>query len=511
MRFCGLMIGLWSCFGVGAQTHWLTHLTRADGGFESLLMLENISTERHTIILTAFEQDGTQVGTHTLALAAGEVLRTTPGEVFDSGPVSHLSFEAHQSIRVYAVYQAASGQSSPAHIPESKDSSRRWSVFAGNWDVVFDGLAMVNTGSEPASISVNRRDDQGGLIQSVAAVEALAPTGKALFVLGAPDGSPFGAMSAQSNRFEVVSNQPLALIALRGTPPGAVISTLWQNYAEPLPEMASGDALIVDHHCTDWQAIPSAFIAAAKQQFRIGYGHTSHGSQLVTGMEALANALGSPFEYDASGWGLHPGVFFNDEWGNAGGAGDLGHSGDLAWRDATLSLLQDPQNDRNLIIWSWCGGVSDNTEQGIDTYLHAMADLEAAYPDVRFVYMTGHLDGSGEQGTLHRNNERIRDFCRAHGKILFDFADIESFDPDAAVDFMRLFGTDGCDYDTDGDGNPWEDGNWADEWLAANPDSQLAAICDGCGDCAHSKTLNCVQKGGAVWWMLAQLAGWDGT
>ena len=59
-----------------------------------------------------------------------------------------------------------------------------------------------------------------------------------------------------------------------------------------------------------------------------------------------------------------------------------------------------------------------------------MNQLETDYPDVKFVYMTGHLVGSGQQGNLNQRNEQIRAYARANNKILYDFADIESFDPD---------------------------------------------------------------------------------
>ena len=196
---------------------------------------------------------------------------------------------------------------------------------------------------------------------------------------------------------------------------------------------AAGGAIVVDHRCTDLGQVPPAAIAQAKATLRVGYGHTSHGSQLVTGLEAIRDHLGAPFDFTASGWGLDPGVFLNDSWGNAGGAADLGHGGDLAWRDATIAMLAAPGNDRNVVIWSWCGGVSDTSQAGIAAYLTAMDQLERSYPGVRFVYMTGHLDGSGSAGNLHARNQQIRTFCLANDKVLFDFADIESFDPAAAA------------------------------------------------------------------------------
>ena len=81
-------------------------------------------------------------------------------------------------------------------------------------------------------------------------------------------------------------------------------------------------SIIIDHNCTDINKIPISFILTAKQNLKIGYGHTSHGSQLVTGMDAI-KAANTTFDYERSYWELSPGIFFNDYWGNAGGADDL--------------------------------------------------------------------------------------------------------------------------------------------------------------------------------------------
>ena len=88
-----------------------------------------------------------------------------------------------------------------------------------------------------------------------------------------------------------------------------------------------------------------------------------------------------------------------------------------------------------------------------------MSQLELDYPSVSFVYMTGHLDGSREVGNLNIRNEQIRTFCENNDKILYDFADIESYDPDGAVNYMPMRCTDNCDYDANMDGSL--DSNWA--------------------------------------------------
>jgi hypothetical protein len=158
-------------------------------------------------------------------------------------------------------------------------------------------------------------------------------------------------------------------------------------------------------------------------------------------------------------------------------------------------------------MWSWCGQANATPEE-IQIYLDLMSGLEADYPDVTFVYMTGHLVGTGEEGNLHQRNNQIRAHCIATNCVLFDFADIESYDPDGLRNYMELHADDGCAYDSDGDGEA--DRNWASEWLAAHPDHELARIAAGCDSCAHSHRLNCVLKGRAAWWLWARIAGWPG-
>jgi outer membrane murein-binding lipoprotein Lpp len=262
----------------------------------------------------------------------------------------------------------------------------------------------------------------------------------------------------------------------------------------------------IDHICTDIAQIPQQVLDAAKTDLHIAYGHTSHGSQLTTGMTGMVTfmnngGLGLSFPSDYFSWnsgGIGGALDLRDT--PFSGANDLGNPDRTSWAAATRTFL-DANTDINVVIWSWCGQVSSASAGDIDTYLNLMNSLEADYPGVRFIYMTGHLDGTGLDGNLHQRNEQIREYCRANGKWLYDFADIETYNPDGAY-FGDKSPDDACDYDTDGNGS--RDGNWAAEWQTAHSENVDWYSCSS----AHSRPLNANLKAYAAWWLLARLAGW---
>jgi len=178
----------------------------------------------------------------------------------------------------------------------------------------------------------------------------------------------------------------------------------------------NSELVIADHSAVaDFSNVPSAYIDSVKNKYNIFYGHTSHGSQIVTGMSMVRS------ENIACDYNNGEGTLSLSEYSL-----DLGHNGDTSWVPVTRERLDLVGGEINFVIWSWCGGASDNTVEGINIYLNAMNGLEQDYPGVTFIYMTGHLDGTGIDGNLYACNNQIRQYCAANNKLLFDFADIES-------------------------------------------------------------------------------------
>ena len=248
-------------------------------------------------------------------------------------------------------------------------------------------------------------------------------------------------------------------------------------------------------------------------------------------MNALRSfpSFGATYDWDDSG--VRPDALDLDDYGIPGcvdlSQGDwIDGNGVTPWATATRNLLDNSANYHvNVIMWSWCSinghnitRYLDNMEILVAEYSEGGAKPRAASYPVKLIFMTGHAEGQGESGFIYAANEQIRQHCINNNRILFDCADIESYDPDENYYYNRPMWDD-LDYTV----VTGRDGNWGIEWCSANTGSELEQLTSGngvsgysgCGSCAHSgsagnsETINCVLKGRAAWWMFAKLAGWN--
>jgi hypothetical protein len=283
---------------------------------------------------------------------------------------------------------------------------------------------------------------------------------------------------------------------------GYVLSCFFACKDNPIDSQESNfgvlgnEIITIDHNATNINRIPAQWIDSAKSKLRIAYGHTSHGSQLISGMQGLISFKGDRYSFNATG--TNGALILKDT--PFSNASDLGNPDRVAWAAATRNYLNADQ-DINVVIWSWCGQVSGSDSSDIAIYLRLMSSLEQDYPLVRFVYMTGHLDGTGSARNLNVRNQQIRDYCQTNKKVLFDFADVESYDPDGLVNYMELGANDNCDYDSSGTSR-----NWAQRWQNTHTENVDWYSCST----AHSQSLNGNRKSYAAWWLWARLAGWSG-
>ncbi len=267
-----------------------------------------------------------------------------------------------------------------------------------------------------------------------------------------------------------------------------------------------GQGILVDHRHAKLELIPVWALQQATEKLHIAYGHTLYGSQLMTGMTELENqdTILKGYKGDYYCWNYYenpgengPCLDIFDRFR----PGDLGYLGETKWADYTREFLEnDPKSeDINVIVWAWGDGCSNNTVEGINTYLTTMNQLESEYPDIQFVYMTGHRD-IWRDSILKRNNQLIRDYCIANDKILYDFADIESWDPDGKYFKYAHYN---CNYY---DEKLNKLGNWATEW----ENSHVEGVDWFYSLTANSQSLNGNLKAYSAWWLWCRLAGWDG-
>ena len=106
--------------------------------------------------------------------------------------------------------------------------------------------------------------------------------------------------------------------------------------------------VIVDHAGTDITRIPASALLQAKARLHIAYGHTSHGSQLTSGMSGLVAFA----DRGGKGLALPKGIFAWNRGGTGGAldlhdyamTGDVGYYPD--WVNHTRTYLNNRQNAR---------------------------------------------------------------------------------------------------------------------------------------------------------------------
>ncbi|MBN2382670.1 hypothetical protein JXQ70_07295 [bacterium] len=159
------------------------------------------------------------------------------------------------------------------------------------------------------------------------------------------------------------------------------------------------------------------------------------------------------------------------------------------------------------------GGPQDDLRWGLDaddelltgnsvnmqTYLQAVEYYNTGCPETKTVFTTGPVDGNsyGENGyQRYLKHEYIRAFVQADpGRVLFDYADILNYN-DQGIEYRHPTGY-------------TDHGGTFHTFPSIHPDNQ--GNYDGGSGACHIGQQGCLRLGKALWWMLARIAGWDGS
>lgn len=251
----------------------------------------------------------------------------------------------------------------------------------------------------------------------------------------------------------------------------ACAAFLWAAPAHP-------QGMIIDHNCTNLSQVPASRISAAQANVKTHYAHRSHGGQITVGLSLI--------ESNNSAYNVSMGY---QELPNEPGALCIYRfmpSTDYPEYDhyfGGVQRLLDSHSTINVSMFSWCDELEYYTSGEVSDYLTRMSNLETANPNVTFIYMTA--NAQGENHNRHARNEQIRSYCRTNGKVLYDFADLDCW-------------YNGAQY-IEG-GIPVQH----PQYYCGSPD------CDGY-EWTHTTAASCTNKADAFWWMMARIAGWDGT
>jgi hypothetical protein len=258
----------------------------------------------------------------------------------------------------------------------------------------------------------------------------------------------------------------------------------------------TGGAIVINHLNTDITKIPDTCLTKAKQ-LTIQYAHTSYGDQILQGLPYV-RSLNSKYTYDISNDGLPSGTNIlrifdgtatgmtyitpEDYWASSSGIS----------KTKTVAST----GDYDISMWTWCGQMGDSSYD-MNDYASTIKGFESQFSNMRFILATGHTMGVDLQDsseTYTSNLMEVRAYAEANNMVLYDYSDIESYDPSGKY-YRYMNGYDQC--------------TWCDSWCNSHS-SECQDMEDEIPSCSHSQAPVCAQKAKAFWWMMARLAGWDG-
>jgi len=222
-----------------------------------------------------------------------------------------------------------------------------------------------------------------------------------------------------------------------------------------LSQVAEAQAIRSDHTTVDLTKIPDVALAPAAN-LRVMLRRASVGGNISDGLDAL-QAENS--KYNRSRWNFY----------------DRGNPGWEAKISDFVSFTIANVSSYDVFSMKFC---FIDPDADFHSYRDSLLYLENRYPDKTIIWWTIPIETSGNTNR-QLFNDSVRAYTMAHGKILFDMADIESHN----VAGIKLV----------------DDSNrelMYSEWTS---------------DGGHLSSDGARRVASAWWWLMARVAGWNGT
>ena len=276
-----------------------------------------------------------------------------------------------------------------------------------------------------------------------------------------------------------------------------ILYAKWSAVAPPGTTSFSADHTVAKESIL--RSIPQSAIDSAKSNLRIAYFHTSHGSRVIDGMAGLLNYKSgdaAKWAFTSDGSVVAGKLSIDDHYGDFG---DLSTqeavvNGHTQWYSATEAYLDDPAHSHiNVVMWSWCDPGGHDHQR----YISNMEALISGYPNVKFVFMTGHPNGDGEASgsSAYHCHDLVSTHCLQNHLFVLDYWDIETH------------GMDETYFPNANDNGVSGSIDFYSNWMNAHG---LGTDYFDCS-CAHAtQPITGNRIAYASWWLWARLAGWNG-
>lgn len=187
----------------------LPHFAADQDSFSTKITIENRGKGEQTFRMRHLNDAGDFISTQEFKLAAGETQIHGIAE-FDGVQASHAIFDPADGLFAGVTFTPTNNSQNPIFVQGITEKSKRWRVYPSNWNLSFDGLAIVNSSCFETPVRIRLFNAMGELQDEVQRGAPLPRFGKWLVSLEKLFNYETG------NYIEVIGDAGLAVMALKG-------------------------------------------------------------------------------------------------------------------------------------------------------------------------------------------------------------------------------------------------------------------------------------------------------